>query len=496
MKSFQFFFLILLVLFVYQSVFSQSEGNSVKTTSSGKLSPVIYVGGGAAILKTRHETAKNSISNVRMVVSTPIISAHKWNFGVDIEGDYLFNSATNPAVTSVETPDASNPDITYSNSRNTGGFSIGGGPFIMLPIFDKLIFKSSFELLYTNLKQSEQTVVQHYTFGDNTTNFALYSGTSKPTSGLSMMPKLNLTYQFGRVGVWLEGNYLMGSKMSSTISTLKGASIDAKGRVISEGEQVKTTNETKMNGFGINAGISFSLKANTASKLKKKDSMPSRLLMNVANSSINDNDSNPSEPAQAKDFNTTRSNRERGAFVTDGSTTTDSVNSTNSASKLKKKDSMPNRISMTPTTPRQSQGNTFGESVASGVQSGSNNLNGNSDNTTSEQDKISISLDIVSPANGSVYKTSDKIKIQVNSTEKLSEKTVIKIYKVSDDVNFWKKNKDVIDKPIYNPITINTKKSGNSITGEIKPGKLTTGAYQLMVVESDGTTRSNFTIVR
>ncbi|CAN1548546.1 hypothetical protein MCEGE10_02069 [Flavobacteriaceae bacterium] len=164
--------------------------------------------------------------------------------------------------------------VTGSGDSKNSGYFAGLGPQFNFAISDKLIFSPIFQVGYLGVTQSEfkatQTVVMNGDAGPNyTKSYDLISQTQTKTSGLGFIPKIRMTYALTEnLGLWVEGNYLLGPTVKNSITTFKPEPVaNAQGAYNIEQMEVGTytteINETKHNAVGVNFGIVFGFGGNT-----------------------------------------------------------------------------------------------------------------------------------------------------------------------------------------------------------------------------------------
>ena len=119
---------------------------------------------------------------------------------------------------------------------------------------------------YLSLTQSPLSVIQTTNLSNTTVPLVttLFNQLEIQTKGLSVSPKLRLSYTFGRLGVWAEGSYLKGPTIDYTTSTLVPEGKPDKGvyevfQLTNGAKSVATTKSIDFTSVGLNVGLSFAL---------------------------------------------------------------------------------------------------------------------------------------------------------------------------------------------------------------------------------------------
>ena len=124
-------------------------------------------------------------------------------------------------------------------------------------------------MAYINLKQKAFTVVQNTAVNGQDYEHTLYSQAESKTSSVAFVPKLVHRYKFGkdnRFSVFIETNYMFGPSVTTKSTYLSPEGVaNAQGNYninqMNFGTQTSQTKSTKLNGFGVNAGISFAFRS-------------------------------------------------------------------------------------------------------------------------------------------------------------------------------------------------------------------------------------------
>lgn len=143
------------------------------------------------------------------------------------------------------------------------------------------------------------------------------------------------------------------------------------------GSWANTKGSEKYKAWGINLGLTMAIGKKKAVKSsgiggmsKPGGAVSSSYARTVATSSEKDSTGSDYTQLEARNNNTMRSNRTDNALKTGAGNADLDSSFQLKMQNIGDSNSMPSRLSMTPTTARQTQGKTFGEKVASGLQAG------------------------------------------------------------------------------------------------------------------------------
>ena len=160
------------------------------------------------------------------------------------------------------------PPITAkgSGSPKQAGFKTEAGAQANFS-FGSYTISPILNLAYINLKQKAFSVVQNTSVNGQNYEHTLYSQAESKTSGVAFVPKLVHRYKFGRdnrFSVFVETNYMFGPSVTTKSTYLMPeGSANAQGNYninqLNFGTQTSQTKSTKLNGFGVNAGIGITL---------------------------------------------------------------------------------------------------------------------------------------------------------------------------------------------------------------------------------------------
>jgi len=454
--------LLFLLILLGQSAFSQDrvghvtllkKNGGVSTATAGKSEGIghvtllrknaalVYLGGG---LSNPNSTTKEAgvVKGIdfNLSVYKPIWYWDKSNLSLGINagggitngnGDYNLDGR----YTVYNLQGQSAPPVVVakgSGSPKAQGFKFEGGPQLNIHM-GGVTLSPIFNVGYLSLTQKSLTVTE--TVQENTIDYSYDLLTQKETktSGLGVLPKVRLAYNITpRIGIWVEGSYLMGPsiKTESTRFMLDPTIPSDSYNLghFQEGQYVATKTETKYSALGINGGIVIGL--GTPGKGKPVETA--------------------SEGSPSKEE----------VLTNDGETNSFSW-------RMEKKQ---------------------------------------------DQEKDDNCLIIQSPKNGSQQNVNEPLKISIKMDEKKAQSDpTITIYKISNDKNYWYKKENLnqllnandfmfktngFEKEAketgFAPIALKSKQNGNQLESTIDKGKLSEGAYKIVVNGTCGASSSNF----
>lgn len=227
----------------------------------------IFIGGGATLpgKPTKTVTALPILGNVDINAYMPLVKKKTWSIGLNAGTAFgisnKFADDGNPEPFQVQNQTGS-PTISAkgSGSLKNAGFKFEAGPALMVMIKDKFGIMPVLNVSYRYIAQKSVTYTQTSVVSNVSYNWDILSRTQTKNNVVAFDPKLRLLYMFGRVGIWVEGSYSIGSKMK-TVSTI----FDPEGNAQSDGTydlgqmSLPTynteTKSTNFSAFGVHGGI-------------------------------------------------------------------------------------------------------------------------------------------------------------------------------------------------------------------------------------------------
>lgn len=130
--------------------------------------------------------------------------------------------------------------------------------------FNKFTISPILNLAYISLNGNESTTVQTSSINGQPRSFKTSGKEVSKADGLGVIPKVRFSYFPGRIGFFVEGSYMAGPNVKNTTTTFSpGGSPNSEGfysidqMMAGKYQAVETRN--RLNAFGINAGIIFSI---------------------------------------------------------------------------------------------------------------------------------------------------------------------------------------------------------------------------------------------
>ncbi|AZB01822.1 hypothetical protein EG359_20490 [Chryseobacterium joostei] len=282
MKNFKCKIFINLMLILSMSTFAQKSdaGGHVKLLK--KYPARIFLGGGISI---PNPTAKDAVSfenltNINISAYIPVKSFDKRSWG--IEGGFNYgwnNSDICPAIEPFQILGQNSPPVLTEKGSGVprqANFRIGIGPGAEFSLGDKFSILPSIQAAYISFSESKCSITQNSSINGISYDWNLCDRITEKSSGIGFLPKLKFIYQFGRIGLWIEGNYLLGQKMKTTTTTLVPEG-NAQNGFYNVGQMNFATYQTTVknatySAFGINGGIVIGLgKGITEKGIKKNE---------------------------------------------------------------------------------------------------------------------------------------------------------------------------------------------------------------------------------
>jgi hypothetical protein len=235
----------------------------------------LYLGGGLQMPSSTTKEGANLVNGIdfnigyyhpiwaweKSMISLGINAELGYNLGNgerDSKNQYtVYNLAGQSQLPTVSERGAGSPKNT--SFRGTAGLQMNvhlGDKFTISPIINAGYLSTTHKSFLV-----EETI---YPQG-NEVIFKLLEQKESKTSGLGILPKLRMTYNITpRIGIWLEGNYTMGPKIKSEVTTFApepsaGLEGDYTLSQFEVGSYTTTKRETSYSAVGVNGGIVFSL---------------------------------------------------------------------------------------------------------------------------------------------------------------------------------------------------------------------------------------------
>lgn len=452
MKNFKTFFLCCLAILFFATGFSQQANYVGHVTLLKRTATSINIGAGTS---TPSSDAQNlgygNPFSLNLGLSQSFWQKNNFGIGVHLFGDYLFGNGSPRTFAELPISGYTSTVFTSATPKMTG-FSAGAGPQLNFGLGENFMISPIVDFAYVTNTLEGYSVTQNYQSSGTTGNVVLYSQPETKTSGLGIIPRLRMQYFFSKnIGIWLEGNYHIPPKNTATTSTFipngttnQGGeySIDQIMMGTVRNDEVSVNNSGIGFGGGIVIGIGKQTQGSSVGEKTKK--------VEKATSGLKD---------------------------------------TLKANVREKKDKQNDTI-------QTENGEVF---ISKPVRE--------------EKKDRKNCIKIVSPSNGSNQNINENIKVLLSNEGLPNQKPDVKIYKISNDKNFWNKAENrremqntsntvflssKFEKESqstgFNPIAVDAKQSGAVLESNLERGKLSEGAYKMVVISNCGVTSSNFSV--
>jgi len=412
----------------------------------------LYLGGGLLMPSSTTKDGANSVNGLDLNIGYyhPIWAWEKSMISLGLNAELGYNLGNGERDTKNQYTIynlAGQSQLPTVSERGTGsprsqGFRGVAGLQLNVHLGDKFTLSPILNAGYLSTTHKSFSVEETIYPQGNEFTYTLLAQKESKTSGLGILPKLRMTYNITpRIGIWLEGNYTMGPKIKTEVTTFTpepSAGVDGTYTLskFENGKYTTSKRETSYSAVGVNGGIVFSLGKPKESKKPKPTEKQTTQVEN-------------NNPTKDNELDITNSNGE--IFTT----------------------------------------------------------------TLIKKDKIDKKncIKILSPSNASNQNVNENVKILISNEGIKQSEVDIKIYKISNDKNFWNKpenRKDLLDiqntvflsgkfekeseATGFKPISVDAKQSGVVLESNIDKGKLTEGAYRMVVISNCGVTSSNFMV--
>ncbi|MBP6039277.1 MAG: hypothetical protein KA523_03645 [Flavobacterium sp.] len=235
----------------------------------------LYLGGGLQMPSSTTKEGANSVNGIDFNIGYyhPIWAWEKSmiSLGLNAElgysmgnGDYVLNNQ----YTIYNLNGQLQPPTVQekgSGSPKAQGFRGAAGLQLNVHLGDKFTLSPIINTGYLSTTHKSFSVTETVYYNGSAYNYDLLSQKESKTSGLGILPKLRMTYNITpRIGIWLEGNYTMGPKIKTEVTTFapeSSAGVDGTYTLskFENGKYTTSKRETSYSAVGVNGGIVFSL---------------------------------------------------------------------------------------------------------------------------------------------------------------------------------------------------------------------------------------------
>lgn len=209
----------------------------------------------------------NQMYGIHLGAYFPIYIKHPLSYGVYASGDYLTSNKDNFRHQPEGFKVSGMPSSVRSNSENNIKQSlmmVGVGPQINLSLGRKAAVSAIIQGGLTSFKQSEFSFIQEFEEGDERIPVEIFNQKETKSTNFFWIPRLRITYALAsKIGIWIEGNYMMGTIKADQTELNPGDPIRDDGSYsfgqVNGGEQMERTNQHSLKGAGLGAGITIGL---------------------------------------------------------------------------------------------------------------------------------------------------------------------------------------------------------------------------------------------
>ena len=264
----------------------KKNGEKAKVTSTTRTSDYVghvtllrfsqlYLGGGLMMPSSTTKDGANSVNGLDLNVGYyhPIWAWEKSMISLGINAELGYNLGNGER-------DSKNQYTVYNlagqsqlptvsergdGSPKNAGFRGAAGLQMNVHLGDKFTLSPIINAGYLSTTHKSFLVEETIYPQGNEVIFKLLEQKESKTSGLGILPKLRMTYNITpRIGIWLEGNYTMGPKIKTEVTTFApepSAGVDGDYTLsqFEVGSYTTTKRETSYSALGVNGGIVVSL---------------------------------------------------------------------------------------------------------------------------------------------------------------------------------------------------------------------------------------------
>lgn len=209
----------------------------------------------------------NEMYGVQLGVYIPVTTKYPVSYGVYASGDYMISKKDEFR----HQPDGFKvngmPSLVRLNNESSIKQSLmmfGVGPQINFGLGRKVMLSAIVQGGLTAFKQDKFSFVQEFQEGDAQIPVEIFNQKETKSTGFFWIPKMRMTYAISsKIGIWAEGNYMMGSVKANQTQFDPGKSIRDDGTYsfgqVNGADQVERTSEYDLKGLGVGVGITISL---------------------------------------------------------------------------------------------------------------------------------------------------------------------------------------------------------------------------------------------
>ncbi|MBA6151384.1 hypothetical protein [Gelidibacter maritimus] len=213
------------------------------------------------------DTYVNQMYGAQLGAYVPITAKHPISYGIYVSGDYMASNKADFRHQANGYEVAEMPSAIRGNNEQSKKQSLlmfGVGPQINLGLGKNVAVSAIVQGGLASFKQSEFSMVQEFQEGDARIPVMIFNQNETKSTNFFWIPRLRATYTItSRIGIWAEGNYLMGTLKTEQMSLNPGKPRNDDGTYtfgqINGADQVETIKKKNLKGLGLGVGITFSL---------------------------------------------------------------------------------------------------------------------------------------------------------------------------------------------------------------------------------------------
>lgn len=258
----------------------------------------LYLGSGLQIPSSTTKEGANSVNGIDFNIGyyQPIWAWEKSMISLGINAELGYNLGNGERDTKNQytvynlAGQSQEPSLLLRKDGRPIRAKFAAGLQMNVHLGDKFTLSPILNAGYLSTTQNSFSVDETIYLQGNEFTYTLLAQKESKTSGLGILPKLRMTYNITpRIGIWLEGNYTIGPKIKTEVTTFApepSAGVDGTYTLsqFENGAYTTTKRETSYSAVGVNGGVVFSLGKSSKSDyvghvtLIKKNGSSSRII--------------------------------------------------------------------------------------------------------------------------------------------------------------------------------------------------------------------------
>ena len=236
----------------------------------------LYIGSGLQMPSSTTKDGANSVNGIDFNIGYyhPIWAWEKSMISLGINAELGYNIGNGERDTKNQytvynlAGQSQLPTVSERGDKKPGsepGFRGAAGLQLNVHLGDKFTLSPIINAGYLSTTHKSFSVEETIYPQGNEFTYALLEQKESKTSGLGILPKLRMTYNITpRIGIWLEGNYTIGPKIKTEVTTFApepSAGVDGTYTLsqFENGAYTTSKRETSYSAVGVNGGVVFSL---------------------------------------------------------------------------------------------------------------------------------------------------------------------------------------------------------------------------------------------